>query len=82
MLSSWIVSTYKTLVEIALWVFMVIGGIIGGGIGAMMNHGFIGFILGVIAAFFGMAVSLGAAMVLGEILQTVQKIESKLENKA
>lgn len=79
MLSQWVVATYKTLVEIALLVFLVAGGLMGAGIGSMMNHGFLGFIVGAAAAFFGMAVFLGAALVLGEILKTVQDIQSKLE---
>lgn len=79
MLSQWVVATYKTLVEIALWVFLVVGGLIGTGIGSMMNHGFMGLIVGAVAAFFGMAVFLGAALVLGEIQKSVQDIQSKLE---
>ncbi len=82
MLSNWIVSSYKILVEIALWVFLVVGGLVGGGVGAVMNYGFIGFIVGAVAAFFCAAVFFGAAMILIEILKSVKQIESKLENKA
>ncbi len=81
MLSQWVVSTYKTLVEVALWVFLVGGGLVGAGIGSMMGHGFLGFLVGGAVAFFGMAVFLGAALVLGEIQKSVQSIEAKLQEK-
>ena len=81
MLSQWVVSTYKTLVEVALWVFLGVGGLVGAGIGGMMNHGFLGFLVGGTAAFFGMAVFLGAALVLGEIQKSVLSIEAKLQEK-
>lgn len=79
MLSRWVVTSYKSLVEIALWVFLVTGGLIGAGMGSMVNHAFLGFVVGGVAAFFGMAVFLGAALVLGELLTSVQDIRSSLE---
>jgi len=81
MLSKWVVSTYKTLVEVALGVFFVVGGILGATIGGIVNHGFIGFLVGAVAAFFGMAVFLGAALMIGEIRQILQSIESQLRTE-
>lgn len=78
MLSKWVVSTYKTLVEVALWVFLVVGGILGATIGSIVNHGLIGFLVGAVAAFFGMAVFLGAALMIGDIRQILQGIETQL----
>jgi len=81
MLSRWIVGTYKTLVEVALWAFMLIGGLVGAGAGAVLHHGFIGFLIGAVAAFFGMAVVLGAALVLEDIHERVKAIESHLKSR-
>ncbi|MEK6765522.1 MAG: hypothetical protein AABY49_04750 [Planctomycetota bacterium] len=79
MLTQWIVTSYKMLVEVALWLFVVIGGLVGANLGAIGNHGFLGFIVGAAAAFFGMAVFLGAALVLGEIHERVKAIEAHLK---
>jgi len=81
MLSEWIVKSYKMLVEIALWAFLLIGGLVGGAIGALSNHGFLGFVVGAAAAFFGMAVFLGAALVLGEIRERVSAIEGLMRDQ-
>ena len=81
MLTQWIVTSYKMLVEVALWAFLIIGGLVGGGLGAMGNHGFLGFLVGVAGSFLGMAVFLGAALVLSEIHERVKAIEIQLKTK-
>ena len=78
MLSSLVMQTYKTLLEVALWSFLIIGGLLGAGIGASMGHGIVGFIIGGLFAFFGMAVFLGAALILGEIQKSVQEIQRQM----
>lgn len=82
MLTRWIVETYKTLVEVALWAFMLIGGLAGAAAGGALDHGVLGFVIGVVAAFFGMAIFLGAALVLENIHERVKAIESHLKSKA
>lgn len=54
MLTKWIVDSYKVIVEIALWAFLVIGGLVGCSLGAVVDHGFLGFLIGAVAGFFGM----------------------------
>ncbi len=81
MLSRWIVKTYKTLVEVALWAFMLIGGLVGWKVGSVSNHGFLGFLIGVVVAFLWMAIFLGAALVLEEIYERVKAIEGHLKNR-
>ena len=80
MMTKWIVSTYKTILEVALWAFVLIGGFVGAGIGGiLMNEGFLGFLLGAAVAFFGLAVFVGAVLVLEEIHSTLKEIQSKLD---
>lgn len=79
MLSKWVVSTYQGIVETALWVFLVAGALIGAGLGSVIGYGFLGFLIGGTVAFFGMAVFLGAALVLGDIRQAVRRIETKIQ---
>lgn len=78
MLSRWLVATYKTLVEVALWTFLIVGALAGLAAGSMVNQGFLGFIIGAAAAFFGMAVFLGAALLLGEIQKSVKDIQAQI----
>ena len=80
MLTKWIVDSYKVIVEIALWAFLVIGGLVGCSLGAVVDHGFLGFLIGAVAGFFGMAVFLGAALVLQEIHERVKVIETHIKN--
>lgn len=79
MLTKWVVEAYKTLVEVALWIFLLVGGIFGATIGSFVNHGFLGFLVGAVATFFGMAVLLGAALILCDIRQMLQRIETQLQ---
>ena len=78
MLTKWVVETYKTLVEVALWAFIIIGGIVGASAGNLAGHGFLGCIIGAATCFFGMAIFFGAALILQDIHERVKGIESHL----
>ncbi len=78
MLTKWIVATYKVIVEVALWAFMIIGGLVGAVMGDVVDHGFLGFLIGAAAGFLGMAVFLGSALLLHEIHKHVKAIETPL----
>ena len=79
MLSRWVVSSYQGIVEAALWVFLIAGALIGAQCGRGADQAFLGLLIGGAVAFFGMAVFLGAALVLGDIRQAVRRIESQIQ---
>ena len=80
MLSSWIVASHKVIGEIALWVFLAAGSLIGVTIVGLLDHVFLGFLVGSVATFFGMSVFLGASLLLGEIHSNVVDIRKRLES--
>ena len=70
MLSKLVVRLYSILLEIALWLMLIAGAVIG-----FEARGFVGGLIGlVIAAIFG-AVLLGAFLVLDDIRKKVNAIE-------
>jgi hypothetical protein len=81
MLTRWIVGAYKTLLEIALWASTLIGGLSGavGDLGPA--EGLFGFVIGAAITFFGMAIFLGAALVLVDIHERVKAIENHVKSK-
>lgn len=78
MLSKLVVAAYQSLVEITLWVFLIIGGLVGAGVGKTMDHPFVGLIIGAVVVFLGMAMFLGAALLLSEIHKSLAEIQKKL----
>ncbi len=79
MLTKWVVSTYERLIEIALWLFLIIGAVVGGKAG---SPPLTGAIFGAAVAFLIMAVFLGAALQLTEISKRVAEIERQLKSKS
>lgn len=69
MLSKLILSSYRTLLEISMWVILV-----GGFIGGWFAHGFIGAIVSLVVAFIFCVVSFGAFFVLMDIQASVAAI--------
>ena len=89
MLTALIVKTYRWLVELTLWVFIVAGGIAASRMElfvdiALNDRWFIdkravGFVSGALAAFFVAAIIFGAVLILIEIQKSLRRIETKLE---
>ena len=81
MLTRLIVSTYKGIAELAIWVWIGIGAFAGFQIGNSGGNanGMIGMVIGAVAMFFFIAIFLGAALLLAEIHSSLQRIETKLK---
>jgi hypothetical protein len=80
MLTRLIVSTYKGITELALWVCVVAGAIAGFQLGSYggRDNGILGMIIGAVVTFLFLAIFLGAALLLDEIHSSLQRIEIKL----
>lgn len=76
MLSRIVVSLYKVILEIALWL-VLLAGVIGG----WKNGGFTGALVGLVVVAILSAVLFGAFLVLGDIRQSVRAIEARLNAK-
>ena len=89
MLTALIVKTYRWLLELVLWVFVVAGGIAASRTElfvdiALNDRWFIhkqavGFVAGALAAFFVAAIIFGAVLILIEVQKSLRRIEAKLE---
>ncbi len=75
MLTQLVVSTYKGIAELALWVMIITGAAVGYAFGGSMGHGTAGLIIGAVGTFFFMAVFLGAALLLQDIHTRLARIE-------
>ena len=82
MLTELIVRTYKTLAEIALWVLIGIGAIVGFSVGKALGWPLLGLMIGAVGTFLILAIFLGAALLLEDIHTRVGSIEKKLIAKA
>jgi hypothetical protein len=80
-LTQLIVSTYKTIAELALWVLIVIGAFVGLAMGKAFNFPWFGFFAGAIGTFLFLAIVLGAALLIADIHTTVKLIEKRLGGK-
>lgn len=78
MLTELIVRTYKTLAEVALWVMIVIGGILGLALGGAIDRPLLGLAVGTVGTFFFLAIVLGAALLLADIHSRLVMIEQRL----
>lgn len=72
MLSKLILNSYKTLLEISMWLILV-GSFVGGWIG----KGFIGGIVSLVVAFIFCVVTFGAFFVLMDIQSSVKAIRER-----
>ncbi len=72
MLSKIIVDSWSVLIEIALWLFLLLG-LVGG----WQGGGFLGAIGGLIGAFIFGSMFMGAFLVIDDIRKTVKAIESR-----
>lgn len=72
MLSKLIVTSYKILIEIAMWLILLIGFI-----GGWSQKGFLGAIGGLIVAFIFCVVFFGAFLVILDIQKSVKAIEQR-----
>lgn len=82
MLTQLIVSTYKTLAELALWVLIVIGALVGFGMGKAIGWPLFGLFAGAVGTFLFLAVVLGAALLIEDLHTIVKAIDRKLEGGA
>ena len=74
MLTKLIVSSYQTLIEISLWLFLIFCLIVGW----YMDSGVRGAIVGLVAGFVLAVMLFGAFLTLGDIRQSVRNIESSV----
>lgn len=72
MLSKLIVTSYRILIEVAMWLMLVIGFI-----GGWAQKGFFGAIGGLIVAFIFCVVVFGAFLVILDIQNSVKAIEQR-----
>jgi FtsH-binding integral membrane protein len=77
MLSKLIVSSYGTLLEIAIWVILV-----GSFIGGWASQGFLGALVSLLGAFVFSIVFFGAFLTLVDIQKSVRSIEERQKPRA
>jgi len=79
MLTRFIVSTYKGITELALWVCVVAGAVTGFQLGSFRggNTAILGMFVGAVVTFLFLAIFLGAALLLAEIHSSLLRIETK-----
>ena len=84
-LSKQIVSSYLQLIEAVLWIGVIAGGSLGGYIG-YHKDGLVGLLVwggfGLMIFYAIFAIFAGAALVLGDIRESLLRIEKMLERKA
>jgi hypothetical protein len=81
-LTQLIVSTYKSIAELALWVLIVIGGLVGLGMGKAIGWPMFGLFAGAVGTFLFLAIVLGAALLIADLHTIVKAIDRKLEGGA
>jgi len=76
-LTKLIVSSYEKLVEVTLWLFLI-GCVIGGSyLGSLSDNAVYGGIGGLILGFILAVLLFGAFLILGDIRNSVRKIETQ-----
>jgi hypothetical protein len=74
MLTKLIVSSYQTLIEVSLWVFLLFSLVLGWNVG----DGVLGAIVGLVIGFVLAVMLFGAFLTLGDIRQSARNIESSV----
>lgn len=73
MLTHFIISAYKGIIEIGLWIMIIIGAMAGYALGAKVDSGGMGLIIGAVITFFVLAIFFGAALLLADIHSMLQR---------
>lgn len=77
MLTKFIVDTHDALVEVALWVFLLIGAVAGYYGGKAVDHQIAGLVIGVVVTFFFMAMLMGFVLTISAIRKNVRDLEAR-----
>lgn len=88
MLSQWIVATYRAIAEFALWISILVGAVIGGGLGAALSAavdtkglGFLGVALGAMGGFAISSTLLGATLLLIDMNASLRRMRDDAMNR-